>query len=113
MPYRDSPHHEIELVMSFSYLSLFEPTEDTEDYHITKPNYEIFLFEIEVKKYVYVGEKVLTFETNDIILNHSVDLGFTDIKFSRACGEENIYFMLYQNYIPFEDYETSTEKKRV
>ena len=27
MPYRDSPHHEIETVMSFEYLQLFKPDE--------------------------------------------------------------------------------------
>ena len=32
--------------MSFDYLSLFKPNEHKEDYHITKPNKENFLFEI-------------------------------------------------------------------
>ena len=31
MPYRDSGHHEIEILMSFVYLSLFEPKEDTKE----------------------------------------------------------------------------------
>ena len=50
MPYRDDPHHEIELLMSFVYLKLFKPIEQTEDYHIRKPNDEIFLSEIKDKK---------------------------------------------------------------
>ena len=37
MPYRDSPHHEIEILMSFDYLNVFEPNEHTEYYHIRKP----------------------------------------------------------------------------
>ena len=37
LPYRDSPHHEIERLMSFDYLHLFRPNEHTEDYHIRKP----------------------------------------------------------------------------
>ena len=35
-PYRDSPHHEIEILMSFDYLHLFRPNGHTEDYHIRK-----------------------------------------------------------------------------
>ena len=38
MPYRNSPHQEIEIVMSFDCLRLFRPNEHTEDYHIRKPN---------------------------------------------------------------------------
>ena len=49
-PYRNSPHHETELLISFKYLNLFKPNEYTEDYQIAKPNDENFLFEIEDKK---------------------------------------------------------------
>ena len=57
MPYRDSPHHEIEIVMSFNYLYLLKPNEHKEDDHIRKPNSEKFLFEIGDKMYFYVGKK--------------------------------------------------------
>ena len=70
MPFRDSPHHEIEKVMSFNYLNVFKPNEQTEDYHIRKPNDENLLFENEDKKYIYVGGKVISFETNDIIVKY-------------------------------------------
>ena len=46
MPYRDSPHREIELDMSFIYLNVFKPNEHTEKYHIRKHNDENFLFKI-------------------------------------------------------------------
>ena len=36
MPYRNSPHQEIEKVTSFDYLRLFRPNEHIEDYHIKK-----------------------------------------------------------------------------
>ena len=65
VPYRDRPHHENENKVSFQYLILFKPNEHTEDYHIRKPNDRNFLFEIEDKKHIYVGEKVITFKTND------------------------------------------------
>ena len=34
LPYWDSPHHEIEILMSFHYLNVFRPNEHTENYHI-------------------------------------------------------------------------------
>ena len=32
LPYRDSPHHEIEILMSRNYLNLFKPIEHTEGF---------------------------------------------------------------------------------
>ena len=57
--YRNGPHHEIEILMSFDYLHLFRPNDDGPDYHIRKPNDENFLFKIEDKKYIHVGENCL------------------------------------------------------
>ena len=80
MPYRDSAHNEIEILMSFVYLNVFEPNEHTEDYHIRRPNDENFLFAIGDKKYIYVGEKIIRFETNYIIVKNSSDHCFSDNK---------------------------------
>ena len=110
MPYRDSPHYEIEIVRSFVYLNVFNPNEHTENYHIRKPNSESFLFEIEDKSYIYVGDRVVTFETDDKILTYSSRLGCNDIKHPFAYGEENIYFMLHQKNNTIQEYESSTEK---
>ena len=110
MPYRNSPHQEIEKVTSFDYLSLFRPNEHTEDYHIRKPNDKSFLFKIEDKKYIHVGKKLFSFETNDEIVIYSSEHGFNDVKFPFAYGKENIYFMLEQKYIPIQEYENSTMK---
>ena len=60
MPYRNSPHQEIEILMSF--------------------------------------------ETNDEIVDYFSGHGYNDIKFPYACGKENIYFMLHQKYIPNQEY---------
>ena len=84
-----SPHHEIETLISFNYLNLFNPNEQTEDYHIRKPNDGIFLFEIEDRKYIHMGEKVVTFETNVKNVSYSSDHGFNDIKHPLVYGEEN------------------------
>ena len=77
---------------------------------IKKQKIKSFLFEIEDKKYIYVGEKLFTFETNAKIVNYSSDLGFDDIKFALAYGEENVYFRLHRKYITIEEHKTSTEK---
>ena len=102
IPYRNSPHQEIEIVMSFDYLHVFRPDENNKDGN--------FLFEIEDKKYCHVGEKLFSFETNDEIVDFFSEHGFNDVKFSYARGKENIYFMLHQKYIPIQEYENSTTK---
>ena len=68
MPYRNSPHQKIEILMSFDYMLLFRPNEHSEDYHIRTPKDEKFLFKIEDKKYIHVGEKLFNFGTNDEIV---------------------------------------------
>ena len=68
MPNRNSPHQKIEIFMSFFYLLLFRPNEHSEDYHIRKPNDESFLFQIEDKNCIYMGENIFIFETNDEIV---------------------------------------------
>ena len=48
MPYRNSPHQEIEIVRSFDYLHIIGPDENNKD--------GTFLFEIEIKKNYHLGE---------------------------------------------------------
>ena len=110
MPCRVSSHDEIEILMCFNYLNVFKPNEHTEDYHTRKPNHENFLFETEDNKYIYFGEKVITFETKYETVNNSSETGFDDVKFPFAYGNENVYFMLHQKYIPIREYENSTVK---
>ena len=110
MPYRDSPHREIEILMSFDYVWLFRPNEHNEDYYIRKRNDKNFLIKIEDQKYIHVGEKLFSFETNDEIEKYSREHGFKDNKFSFAHDKENIYFMLHQKYIRIQEYESSTRK---
>ena len=102
MPYRDSPHHEIEIVMSFDYLHVFGPDENNKDGN--------FLFEIGDEKYIHVGDKLFSFETSDEIKEHYSKHGFNDIKFAYARGKENTYFMLHQKFFPLQEYENSTVK---
>ena len=110
MLFRNSSHREIVKLTSFDYLHLFRPNEHTENYHIRKPNDENFLFKIEDKKYIHVGKKLLSFETNDEFEKFFSEHGFNHVKFPFAYGKENIYFMLNQKYIPIQEYEKSTVK---
>ena len=57
-----------------------------------------------------MGEKLISFETNDEIVKYSSKHGYNDIKCPFARGKENIYFMLDRKYVPFQEYENSTEK---
>ena len=102
MPYRKSPHQEIEKVMRFDYLHVFGPDENIKDGN--------FPFEIENRKYVRVGKNLFSFETNDEIVEYFSEHGNNDVKYSFAYGKENIYFMLHQKYIPLHEYENSTMK---
>ena len=85
MPYRDSPHQEIEIFMSFDYLRVFGLDDNNKDGN--------FLFEIENKNYILVGENVFKFETNDEIVKYSSEHGHNDVKYPLAYGKENIYFI--------------------
>ena len=100
--YRNSPHQEIEIVMSLDYLHVFRPNESNK--------YGNFLFEIGDKKYIHVGEKLFSFETNDEIVDYFSEHGFNDVKYTYAYGKENIYFKLHQKYIPIQENEISTMK---
>ena len=79
LPYRDSPHREIEIIMSFNYMNLFKPKEHTKDYHIRKPNNENFLFQKENKIYLYVGEILVGPETKDELIKKSSVLTISSI----------------------------------
>ena len=68
MPYRNSPHQEIEILMSFDYLHLFGPDGKADDGKL--------LFETEHKKFIHVEEKRVSFETDDKIEAYFVESGF-------------------------------------
>ena len=105
MPFRYSPHNEIEILMGFDDLNLFRPNEDVEGYHVKKPQDANFLFESEDKRYIHVVDKTFTFEVNDSKVKHSSEPSFNYVKNIFAYGQENIYFMLNQKYIPIQEYE--------
>ena len=88
--------------MSFDYLHIFGPDTNNKNGN--------FLFEVGDKKYIHVGEKLLSFETNDEIEKYFSEQGNNDVKYPFAYGKENIYFLLYQKDFPIQEYEISTMK---
>ena len=90
VPCRNNPYHESKKLMSFKILTLFQPNKHTEDSYNRGPNDRNFLFEIEDRNYVYVGENLVSSETNDKIVKYSSELGFSDSKYPFAYSEENI-----------------------
>ena len=74
------------------------------------PNDKNFLFEIEDRKYVYVGEKLFSLETTDEIVEYSSNDGLNDVKYSYAHDIENMKFRLCLKLIPSEEYKISTQK---
>ena len=49
-----------------------------------------FLFKIEGRKIVYVGEKIISFETADMTVEYSSNDGLNDVIYSYAHGIGNI-----------------------
>ena len=107
MPYRDSPHQKIEIVTKFDYLYLFKPIELDEKTHAEIKTNKNFLFKIEDKKFIYVGERIFSFETNDEITEYFSKDGHNDVKYPFALSNENFYYLLYQKYIPIEEYQNT------
>ena len=60
-----------------------------------------------------MGEILFSFETTSVIVAYSSNDGLNGFKYTYAHGIENIYFMLYRKYIPFEEYKNSTQKDYV
>ena len=101
IPYRNGHHQEIEIVTKFDYQLLFKP------FDLDKETDTNFLFKIEDKKYIYVGDNVFTFETVDNIVEYFSKTGHNDVKYPFGLSDENIYYMLYQKYITTEEFDNS------
>ena len=73
---------------------------------------KIFYPKMKIKNFFYVGENLVTFETNDKEVIYSSDPSFNDNNYPFAYGEKKIYFMLLWKYIPIQEYSTSTKKRK-
>ena len=86
--------------------------ENIEDYHIRKRTDGKFLFERDDRKYKYVGELLVSFETKDKMIKFSSEFGLNDIKYPFAYGEKIIHFLLHRKYILIQENKASTEKNK-
>ena len=73
MRYRYSSHHKIKKLMGFNYSKLFNTIGN-----------KSFVLKNENKEYIYVGEKVIMFQTHDKLVKNFSKEGFNDIHF--GCG---------------------------
>ena len=107
IPYRKSHHQEIELVMKFDYQHLFKPFDLDKETHARIETDANFLFKIEDKKYIYVGDKVFSFETVDDIEEYFSETANNDVKYPFGLSDENFFYMLYQKNITIEEFDNS------
>ena len=96
--------------MKFDYLHLFKPIELDEKTHAEIQTNKNFLFKIGDKKYICVGGRIFSFETDDEITKYFSEDGHNDVKYPFALTNENNYYMLHQKFIPIEEYQNSTMK---
>ena len=113
IPYKNSPHQEIEILISFDYLRLLRANEHTEDYHIRKPNDENFLFKIEDKKSTHVGQNLFSFETNDEIVKYSSEYGFNDVKFPLVMVKRILTLCCIKNISLFKNMNLRQKKTNI
>ena len=57
-PNRVDKYGTIRLIIEFDYKRVFRPNKHLERYHITKPKDENFLFKLNDKEYLHVGESI-------------------------------------------------------
>ena len=107
MPYGNSHHQEIEIVTKFDYQHLFKPFGLDERTHARRETNENFLFRIEDKKYIYVGEKIITIKTIDDIDEYFSETGLNYVKYPFALSKENTYYMFYKKYNTTEEFDNS------
>ena len=84
MPYRNSCHQEIEIVKNFDYQHIFKPFDLVKKTHAKIVTDENFLFKIEDKKYIYLGDKVFSFKPIDDIEEYFSKTKHNDVKYPFA-----------------------------
>ena len=109
-PNRVDEYDTIRLIIEFDYKRLFRPNKHLERYHVTEPKDESFLFKLNDKKYLHVGESIFTFKTTGNIVKYGLEYGHNDNNYPFAYDQTNIYYMQHQKYEPIDQYKKSTYK---
>ena len=99
-PNRVDEYDTIRLVIEFDYKRLFRPNKHLESYHVTEPKDESFLFKLNDKKYLHVGESIFTFKSKGNIIKYGLEYEHNDINYPFAYDQTNIYYMQHQKYEP-------------
>ena len=92
MPYRDSPHHENEKVMSLKTLNISKSNEDKN-----------FLFEIEDKKRIYVGENLVSIVTGDRIVENLSKKGLLMLNTHKLTVKRAFTLCFIENISPLKN----------
>ena len=77
----------IKLIIEFDYKRVFRPNKHLKRYHITKPKEQSFLFKLNDKKYLHVGESIFSFRTTGNIVKYGLQYGYNDIKYQYATSK--------------------------
>ena len=82
---------------------------------ITLENQTMKFFYSKSERKIYLCERksIYFLETNKVIVNYSLDIGFNDITFPYAYGEENIYFYASSKIYSSLKIRNFNTKKRV
>ena len=61
-------------------------------------------------KYVFIGDSIYEFKTNDVITKFYSSIGNSDVPYPIAVGEKNIYFMLDKVFSPLSVFKEDKYK---
>lgn len=64
------------------------------------------LIQISDHKYIYVGNIIYEFATDEKIIDYVSPVGNSDVPYPVAIGSDNVYFMLDKQFIKSQDLET-------
>ncbi len=92
-------------ILSTSHLKVFIGDNDLKDNHYAKkgmfPGNSI-LIKVSPQKYIYVGDQIYSFKTDDPITSYYSPLGNNQVPYPYAVGEKSVYFMLDRIAVPVE-----------
>ena len=64
------------------------------------------LLQEDMTNYIYIGDRIYSFETTDTICDYVSPLGNSDVPYPVAYGSTNIYFMLDIKYVAIDQLST-------
>jgi len=71
------------------------------------------LLQIKKNRYVYIGDTIYEFDTNDTIVEYFSPVGNNDVPYPVAFSEKNVYFMGDREFIPLDKFPVLTKKERM